>query len=66
MSSQDDFRFKAHELLLELDASTTKMMMMVSAKEVVGDYWNAATKRHHIAFQAWNTFLTSDSYARLF
>ena len=60
MSYQEEFRFNAHELLIELDASTTKMMMLVSAKEVAGDYWNEATQRHDKAFQAWHAFLASD------
>ncbi|ATN11740.1 MULTISPECIES: hypothetical protein [Pseudomonas] len=59
MSGIDDFRFKSHQLLIELDAATSKMMMMVSAKEVVGAAWEAATLRHHDAFEAWNSFLNS-------
>lgn len=59
MSGLDDFRFKSHQLLIELDAATSKMMMMVSAKEVVGVEWGAATLRHHHAFEAWNSFLNS-------
>lgn len=59
MSRIDDFRFKSHQLLIELDAATSKMMMMVSAKEVSGLAWDAATLRHHDAFDAWNSFLNS-------
>ncbi|AZF63730.1 MULTISPECIES: hypothetical protein [unclassified Pseudomonas] len=59
MSGLDDFRFKSHHLLIELDAATSKMMMMVSAKEVAGVDWDAATLRHHHAFEAWNSFLNS-------
>lgn len=59
MSGLDDFRFKSHQLLIELDAATCKMMMMVSAKEVAGADWDAATIRHHDAFEAWNSFLNS-------
>ncbi len=29
MADLEDFRFRSHELLVELDAATTKMMMMV-------------------------------------
>lgn len=62
MSGLDDFRFKSHQLLIELDAATSKMMMMVSAKEVFGAEWDDATLRHHHAFEAWNSFLnTSDT-----
>lgn len=59
MSGLDDFRFKSHQLLIELDAATSKMMMMVSAKEVFGAEWDAASLRHHHAYEAWNTFLNS-------
>jgi hypothetical protein len=59
MSSMDDFRFKSHQLLIELDATTTKMMMLVSSKEVTGINWDAAALRHYNAFQAWNLFLNS-------
>jgi len=59
MSGLDDFRLKSHQLLIELDAATSKMMMMVSAKEVVGADWDAAALRHHDAFDAWNSFLNS-------
>lgn len=61
MSSQEEFRFSAYELLIELDASTTKMMMLLSAKEVDGEYWDEATQRHDTAFQAWHAFLASDN-----
>lgn len=59
MCGIDDFRFKSHQLLIELDAATSKMMMMVSAREVSGLDWDAATLRHHDAFEAWNSFLNS-------
>jgi hypothetical protein len=58
MPFQDDFRFKAHELLVELDASIAKMMMMVSAKEIEGAFWDEATNRHHHAFIAWRDFIS--------
>ena len=59
MPLQDDFRFKAHELLVELDASIAKMMMMVSAKEIDGAFWEEATTRHHEAFLAWHDFIAA-------
>ncbi len=57
MLSTDDFRFKSHQLLLELDASTTEMMMLVSTKEMIGDRWALATQRHGVAYAAWNSFI---------
>nr|WP_225248363.1 hypothetical protein [Pseudomonas tehranensis] len=59
MSGIDDFRFKSHHLLIELDAATSMMMQLVSSKEVVGAGWDAATVRHHDAFEAWSAFLNS-------
>lgn len=59
MSGIDDFRFKSHHLLIELDAATSTMMMLVSSKEVAGAIWDAATLRHHHVFEAWNSFLNS-------
>ncbi|KPG72876.1 hypothetical protein AEQ48_20430 [Pseudomonas libanensis] len=61
MSGIDDFRFKSHHLLIELDAATSEMMMLVSSKELVGPKWEAAAKRHHDAFQAWNDFVNSST-----
>ncbi|UZE14820.1 hypothetical protein [Pseudomonas sp. B21-053] len=57
MTSFEEFRTTSHELLIELDAATTKMMMLVSAKEVSGPFWDDATQRHLEAMNAWHTFL---------
>lgn len=59
MSGGDDFRFRSHELLVELDAATTKIMMMVALKQVSGPDWEDTIKKHHDAFDAWNSFLDS-------
>ncbi|UOK36358.1 hypothetical protein MJP36_17785 [Pseudomonas palleroniana] len=59
MSGMDDFRFRSHELLVELDATTNKMMMLVISKQVSGTEWDKAVKAHRDAFQAWNTFVNS-------
>jgi len=59
MSNQDEFRFQSHRLLLELDASTTHMMMLVSAREVNGYWWSEAVKRHKLAYEAWEAFISS-------
>lgn len=55
----DEFRFRAHELLVELDASIAKMMMMVAAKEIEGAFWAEATNRHYQAFLAWHDFIAA-------
>jgi len=57
MSVNEEFRQKSHLLLLELDAATIGMMMLVSARDMGGIKWDVATKRHHDAYAVWNTFL---------
>ncbi|AVX22790.1 hypothetical protein [Pseudomonas syringae] len=59
----DEFRFRAHELLVELDASIAKMMMMVAAKEIEGAFWAEATNRHYQAFLAWHDFIAASDDA---
>ncbi|MNP03473.1 hypothetical protein D3C76_953580 [compost metagenome] len=59
MASIDDFRMKSHELLLELDASTMGMMMLVSSRCVSGPEWEIATKRQHDAYQCWDAFMNA-------
>jgi hypothetical protein len=57
MASIDDFRIKSHELLLELDAATMGMMMLVSSKCVSGPDWDVASKRQHDAYKSWDAFM---------
>ena len=57
MKSVDDFRLEAYKLLLELDAATTSMMMLVSARQTCGPEWENATGRHRQAYEAWARFL---------
>ena len=59
MKSDDDFRLEAYKLLLELDAATTSMMMLVSARQACGPEWANATRRHQQAYEAWTLFLES-------
>lgn len=61
MNAADDFRFKSHELLLDLDAAVNKMMMMVSARELSGERWSAAVTRHSDAYAAWSLHLNESS-----
>jgi hypothetical protein len=53
----EDFRIKSHAFLIELDAATMGMMTLVSSKCVSGPEWEEATKRHHDAYEIWNSFL---------
>ena len=57
MCSEENFRFQSHELLIELDAATTGIMMLVTAGELHGGRWDDAVVRHHIAVDAWQRFL---------
>ncbi len=61
MSDLDDFRFKAHELLVRLDAETTKMMMMVVLKNVAGKEWDDAARKHLYAFEAWTSLMSASN-----
>ena len=61
MKSVDDFRLEAYKLLLELDAATTSMMMLVSARQACGPEWENATRRNQQAFEAWTLFLRSQA-----
>jgi hypothetical protein len=57
MPSVEDFRIQSHAFLIELDAATMGMMTLVSSKRVSGPEWEEATKRHHDAYEMWNSFL---------
>ncbi|MBK5343848.1 hypothetical protein JFU48_20960 [Pseudomonas sp. TH49] len=58
MTASDDLRFKAHHRLLDLDATTNHLMMLVVASEVTGSRWDEAVARHRQAFDAWAAVLT--------
>lgn len=55
MSPTDDLRFQAHVLLVELDAATTQLMMLVVAGELSGPGWDDALARQSSAYSAWVT-----------
>jgi hypothetical protein len=57
MFSIDDFRFTAHQHLLDLDATTNHLMMLVVAKEVTGVRWDDAVLRQKLAYDAWTSIL---------
>jgi len=61
MPATDDFRFNAHHLLLDLDAATNHLMMLVVAHEVTGHRWDEAVSRHKQAYAAWASILTGIS-----
>jgi hypothetical protein len=57
MQSIDDFRFKSHHLLLELDAAVTELMMLVSIRETNAERWAMASQRHFAAYAEWSSFM---------
>lgn len=57
MLSTDDFRFNAHHLLLDLDATTSHLMMLVVSHEVSGSRWEEALARQQRAYAAWISIL---------
>jgi hypothetical protein len=58
MFSIDDFRFKVHHLLLDLDATTNHLMMLVVSREVAGSRWDEAVARQKLAYDAWTSILS--------
>lgn len=52
MISENDFRFQAHILLVELDAATNQLMIVV-AGELSGSRWDEAFARQSSAYSAW-------------
>ena len=57
MTNYDDYRFQSHHILLELDAATTALMMLVSGRQTEGPRWCGAVERHKLAYETWAAFL---------
>lgn len=55
MISIDDLRFQSHSLLVELDAATTQLMMLVVEGNLSGARWDEAFARQSSAYSAWVT-----------
>jgi hypothetical protein len=53
MIPSDNFRFRAHVLLVELDATTTQLMMLVVVGEISGTQWDEALSRQSAAYKEW-------------
>ncbi|UDI90457.1 hypothetical protein [Pseudomonas sp. IAC-BECa141] len=53
MIPSDDFRFRSHVLLVELDAATTQLMMLVGAGEISGTQCDEALSRQSAAYKEW-------------
>jgi hypothetical protein len=57
MTNYDDYRFQSHHILLELDAATTALMMLVSGRQTEGPRRCGAVERHKLAYETWAAFL---------
>jgi len=57
MTTQDEFRFRAHELIVELDATTSEMMKLIAAHQMTGPEWEHATRLQHEAYERWLSYL---------
>ena len=53
MHANDDFRFKAHEHLVDLEATTNQLMMLVVSDELTGKVWDDALTRQKCSYAAW-------------
>jgi len=65
MKAVEDYRFKCHELLIELDASTNTMMMLVAARELAGEKWSSAVSRNREAYAALSLHLNGGTAWKL-
>ncbi|VVO23812.1 hypothetical protein [Pseudomonas fluorescens] len=61
MTTEDEFRIKAHRLLVELDAATSEMMQLISAHQMSGPEWDETSKRQHEAYERWVEYLNERS-----
>jgi hypothetical protein len=59
LNTNEDFRFNAQKRLLEVDASTSVLMMLVFSGEVFGGRWDEALTRQKLAYDAWTTLVSS-------
>ena len=53
MLMKEDFRFKAHHYLLDLEATNNHLMLLIVAGEVTGKIWDDAISRQKCSYAAW-------------
>lgn len=53
MNQLEDFRFHAHELVVEMDAATAAMMQLVAAHDMTSDRWYEAVAYQRKCYEAW-------------
>ena len=61
MTTTDDFRAHAHELIVDLDAATSAMMTLISEHQFSGPEWERVSQWQHEAFERWTSFLNERS-----
>ena len=62
MTTTDDFRAHAHELIVDLDAATSAMMTLISEHRLSGPEGERVTQWQHEAYERWMTYLNTRSY----
>ena len=62
MTTTDDFRAHAYELIVDLDAATSAMMTLISEHRLSGPEWERVTQWQHEAYERWMTYLNTRSY----
>lgn len=61
MTTPDEFRLYAHELIIDLDTATTEMMKLISAHQMKGPDWDKAIQHQHEAYERWIAYLNEQS-----
>lgn len=56
MRHHDDYRYAAHRHLLDLEASTYQLMMLVASGDISGIIWDGALERQRRSFSSWREF----------
>ena len=57
MTTTEEFRARAHELMNDLNAATTEMMKLISAHQLSGPEWERVTRWQHEAYERWMAYL---------
>ncbi|MGY2186328.1 hypothetical protein [Pseudomonas sp. SDO5591_S426] len=63
MTTTDDFKARAHELIADLDAATSEMMNLISEHQLSGPEWERVSQWQHEAFERWMNCLNERTCA---
>jgi hypothetical protein len=61
MTTPEEFRLHAHELIIDLDTATTEMMKLIAAHQMNGPDWDKAIQHQHDAYERWVAYLNERS-----